>query len=179
MERVELGDLVRAARRGERAAQERLFLCLFRDLRPLARRLASREVDDVLAEMGVRVLESLGRLEEDEQILSFAVAVLRNVAREGWRAERKFSAVQHLPERFRLNGGLSAVETEDLIAFIERKLQDEERDLFRSWRLHGFSVRGVAEETSIAVNAVACRIYRLRQKLKALLGEYELGGWTG
>ena len=176
MARNELGRLVREAKRGNPSAREELFSRLFMMLRPLATILARREVDDVLAEAILRVFEGLDRIHEEERILFFARAVLRNIVREGWKSRRRLSVVDDLPEPCLPDGSSGHVDTNDLIDFIERHLKNGDRDLFRRWLLQGYSVQSLAEELGASANAVSCRVYRLRQKLRLILAEHENPG---
>ncbi|MBN2359380.1 MAG: sigma-70 family RNA polymerase sigma factor [Deltaproteobacteria bacterium] len=172
----ELADLVRAAQRGDRAAQERLF----RAHAPLALRCAlgmcqgqMAEAEDLVQDVMVTCLTHLSDLREPEHFVAWLLRCLRNRAiNRGATARSRERALQRLADGDTADGD----PLERLIRAQRRLLlrqafdRLEEGPIKQAAQLYYFdeidSVAEVASRLGTNKSTVTTRLDRFRQLLK-------------
>lgn len=172
------GDLVDAARRGERDAFGELVLRHQQmALRVAIKRVGSSELArDVVQEASLVAMTNLDRLRSPERFGSWFCGIALNVARR-WSAEaRALTPVSDQladpatgPEERVL-----AAETAQAIRDAVNSLADGQRAAVSSVYLRGLSYREAASAMNISVTAVKSRLHQARKNLAPQLTDHDV-----
>ena len=176
MDKEALRDWVQAARRGDPLAQARLFDFLRKELCPLVRSRVPQmaDADDVMADTLSRVLGGLGELHDDEKLLPFAGRIARRALTDWRRRQPRGIELTDVPHQAALDPALRILESEELLLYVQERLTADENRLLEQGILLD-KPRENAPLAGISLNAMSCRLYRLRKKVQAILRPF-LGG---
>ena len=177
-------DLVDAARSGDRRALDALVAASM----PLVYNLAGRalrghaDVDDVVQETMLRVVRSIGELQQPESYRSWLVAITLRQARDQGRkrstAESRTEVRTESAEYADLGSDFAGVtilrlgltEQRRGVAEATRWLDDEDRELLSLWWLEEsghLERRELAQALNVSSTHAAVRVHRLKRRLDA------------
>ncbi|MFO1078106.1 MAG: sigma-70 family RNA polymerase sigma factor [Planctomycetota bacterium] len=177
--RPDLEALIRAARRGDRAAAGELWLCLRRLVATILLAHADRrELDDLMQEVALRLYRSLRDLDDPARLRPWLCAIARNVAIDHGRRAAALPP-PGAPAPHRPNGDAPADEPWFDGAARERGRDDLEqtlrdlgalepiyREALLLRALDGLSQREIAELLGVPETTVETRLARARRWLR-------------
>jgi len=170
-------ELVVAAQNGDASALDQLL----RDLRPRLLRFAGTLVpnqdaaQDIVQDTLVRIVKSLGQLNEPPAFRTWAFTILRRNAIEYFRRERPY-----LCHGLSFDEAMFGLEAEDDQAALDtgiemsqcmQRLKTEDREVLGMHYWRGMELKEIAPVLGIAVGAAKVRLFRARCRLGELVAE--------
>lgn len=175
---AELGELMRRAQAGDRAAYQELLSILAEACRPLAaRRLPPDHVDDAVQNVLLAVHRARHTYDPSRPFGPWFHALARHRITDTWRrhhrsASRETSA---LAPELQAPHGVPDHEHDDLYAAVEQ-LTPRQRQVVQLLKLEDHSVREVAGRLDMSESAVKGMAHRAYVALRRLLGGADVSG---
>lgn len=153
------------ARRGDRAAFERLFLRYAPMVHGvLLARVARADADDLMQDVFVTALERLSSFAGEEKLGAWLATVARNKVIDAWRTKPKLMAVQEVttsqPPRREANEVLAVIRT----------LPEAYREPLVLRLVEGLSGPEIAEQVGLTPDSVRVNLFRGMKLLRERLG---------
>ncbi len=164
-ELTETGELVRAARDGDRSAFGRLYECFAPMVHGLLlARVAPPEVDDLVQDVFLQAMRRLASLRSLEAFGPWLAAIARNRARDHHRRARD---TVELPTEL---PGAGPADTEALTVLTAvRRLPEAYRETLVLRLVEGMSGPEIAERTGLTPGSVRVNLHRGVQMLRQIL----------
>jgi RNA polymerase sigma-70 factor (ECF subfamily) len=173
------GELVAAARSGDRRAFDELVRRTFVDTFTLARRLTGNEEDarDVVQEAYLRAWKGIGKFRGEAAFSTWMYRITANAAASNVQRRRRhrtesfaddFEPVDRTAESSVSEGAESAEALERISAALD-DLPGKLRSVVVLKDVYGMSHEAIAEELGITVSAAKVRLHRARRKLRDVL----------
>lgn len=181
----DLGDLIAAARDGDRDAFDEIVRRTYVDVYTLAARLTTNEEDarDVTQEAYIRAWNGIGRFRGDARFSTWMHRITANVAYTHLSRFRRRrteplddalepieTRTEALPER-----SAEAAELLDEISVALEELPPKLRAVLVLKDVYGWEHQAIAAELGISVAATKVRLHRGRQKLQSSLYDRQEG----
>jgi RNA polymerase sigma-70 factor (ECF subfamily) len=173
------GELVAAARSGDRRAFDELVRRTFVDTFTLARRLTGNEEDarDVVQEAYLRAWKGIGKFRGEAAFSTWMYRITANAAASNVQRRRRhrtesfsddFEPVDTAAEHMVSQAAESAEALERISAALD-DLPAKLRSVVVLKDVYGMSHEAIAEELGITVSAAKVRLHRARHKLRDVL----------
>ena len=173
------GELVGAARSGDRQAFDELVRRTFVDTFTLARRLTGNEEDarDVVQEAYLRAWKGIGKFRGEAAFSTWMYRITANAAASNVQRRRRhrtesfsddFEPVDRSAENLVSQGAESAEALERISVALD-DLPAKLRSVVVLKDVYGMSHEAIAEELGITVSAAKVRLHRARRKLRDVL----------
>jgi RNA polymerase sigma-70 factor, ECF subfamily len=165
-ERPSAGDLVEAARRGDRGAFGRLF----EEFAPMVHgvllaRVPGHVADDLMQDVFVTALERIGALRDGNAVGGWLAAIARNRATDGARTIRRFVSLP--PDLSVVDPRRS--EAAEVLAVI-RTLPEAYREPLVLRLVEGMTGPEIAERVGLTPESVRVNLHRGMKQLRERLG---------
>lgn len=172
--RVADAVLVEAARKGDRAAFEKLVRRHLDSVYGHALRFFGDQqtAQDASQEVFIKVFRSLDEFDGRSQFTTWLYRVTRNVCLDMFRRGRRVATpvdpldLPHVPVADIADEAISSVALERAV----RALQPEERDAFNAVALFGLSYADAGNVLGVPAGTVKSRVFRARRSLVSWLG---------
>lgn len=175
-------ELVRAAQSGDREA----LITLLRDIETHVYRTAyyvlNNEQDalDATQEALIRIYTKIGSYEEKALFKTWVQRIVTNICIDKFRKNKPTISIEESDPYLTYN---QDVEEEVMTMYLAQdvreaidKLPEHHRTVIVLRYLQDFSYNEIAESLSLPLNTVKSYLFRARQQLQGLLGEYQKGG---
>ena len=132
----------------------------------------SGDIEDIAQEVFVQAHRSLPRFRRDSSFNTWLYRLTFNVTVSAMRKRRlpvELSAVAQLGSSHDAWGKLTARESLRSLYAALNDVAPEQREAFLLYEVEGLSLNEIAELTGDAMNTVASRVRRTRERLRALL----------
>jgi RNA polymerase sigma-70 factor (ECF subfamily) len=181
MDRGEQSDgiLIRGYLEGDESAFECLYERYRRQLYSYLNKMLpgnTATVDDLYQQTWLRVLENLGRYEEQQKFLSWAFRIAHNLAIDHFRRDRQRQQVEldpRLPARTVVPWTEMDRETRrQVLEDTLDELTPEQKEVFL-FRREGMQFKDIAVVQNCSINTVLGRMHYAMKKLRRLLDTWE------
>lgn len=178
-------ELIRAAKSGDRDALITLLREIEHDVYRTAYYILGHEQDalDAAQEALIRIYTKIGSYEEKALFKTWVQRVVTNLCIDKFRKNRPtvsieehdfvFAAPKNVEDEI-----MSAYMAEDIRDAIN-KLPEHHRSVVVLRYLQDFSYMEIADSLNLPINTVKSYLFRARQQLQTILGEYQKGGVRG
>ncbi len=166
-------------RKKDRASLQRFVVAYQRQVFAFLSRMLGRgpHVDDVAQEVFVKACQALPRFDPSgpAKLSTWLLGIASHAAIDHRRRNRgRFVALEDVPSAAHENTPEADQHRRDIVRAFERaaaSLDDDQRAVFVLAEFHDLGMAEIARTLGVAENTVKTRLFRARERMRAMLGE--------